>query len=82
MPFVRPGTPAFPVATLTLDARDRLDERDGPDGGGLVDSQLRALHEQRRASSLPSHVPSELVRYLFRDGGCLIFHCARPTRAF
>jgi hypothetical protein len=31
-PFVRSGTPAFPVATLTLDARDRLDERDGPDG--------------------------------------------------
>jgi len=26
--------------------------------------------------------PSKLVRYFFRDGGWLIFHCARPTRAF
>jgi hypothetical protein len=29
----------------------------------------RALHEHRRASSLPSHVPSKLGRYLLRDGG-------------
>jgi len=31
-PFVRPETPALPVAILTLDVRDRLDERDGPNG--------------------------------------------------
>ena len=31
-PFVRPETPALPVATLTRDVRDRRDERDGPNG--------------------------------------------------
>jgi len=34
----------------------------------------------RLRASEDIHVPSKLVRYLSRDGGWLIFHCARPTR--
>jgi hypothetical protein len=48
-PFVRPGIPAFPVATLTRDVRDMRDERDGPNGEGLVDSPLRMSHRKAKA---------------------------------
>ena len=30
---------------------------------------------------IPRNTPSKLARYHFRDGGRLIFHCARPLIA-
>ena len=54
--------------------------------GSLVDPRVRASNEHihivraPRAGGrpgCPSH-PSKLARYLFRDGGWLISHCARP----
>ncbi len=41
----------------------------------------RALHEHRRASSLPSHAPSKLARTFFSRGGLDLSPIARIDRA-